>query len=268
MHSALHALPTTASAAVAIVPCLHTHTQASLNARINILYFLDSLAETSSTLGPPDAPYLALITRDLPSIVDHVVPHRDGLLNLKSARAILDSWRARRVLDPSVVDAVLATLKERHFKTDTSNSSTSGAASSSSSSSKMSKTEVLRRIEEDRERQKRLRERMWILPIPPLHARGAASAAPTLNPSPASPSPFTPASPAPAGAATLVPGAGAPGSGSGSGRLMPPPPPPAAPVAPLDVEFDQMWETTSDLGEDDTEVMREHARQAAAAAAA
>ncbi|TXT09020.1 hypothetical protein VHUM_02494 [Vanrija humicola] len=201
----------------------------SLNARINILYFLDSLADTSAALGPPDAPYLPLIERSLPTIVAAVVPDsREGVLNLKATRAILDTWLTRRVIDPAVVEKALAELGARKPP---------AAGGSKRPREVMGRSDVLRRIEEDRERQKRLRERMWILPIPPLVGRA---------PSPASP--FTPASP------RGTPGASATAAAA---KLMPPPPPPPTFVSPLDVEFDQMWETTSDLDDDDFERMRE-----------
>lgn len=234
-------------------PC--SRPQGSLNARINILYLLDSLAETSSTIGPPDAPYLPLIERHLPDLVSAVVPNtREGRLNARSARLILESWRARRVLDPSAVDAALSILAER-----TSSASAAGPASGNEngnggggekggSSTRMSRSDILRRIEEDRERQKRLRERMWILPIPPLRGAPTGTGA---NPSPASPSPFalTPASPKPGTAA-----AGEGRAGSAARRMLPPRGPV---VQPLDVEFEQMWEGASDLDDDDFERMRE-----------
>ncbi|KAL1411366.1 hypothetical protein Q8F55_002322 [Vanrija albida] len=218
----------------------------SLNARINIFYFLDSLADTSASLGPPDAPYLALIERSLPTLVGAVVPDsREGVLNLKATRAILESWLTRRVVDPAVVDAALAELSQRKAPAGSPQ-----PAGTKRPREAMPRADVLRRIEEDRERQKRLRERMWILPIPPLAPR-AGSTAPTIHPSPASP--FTPASP------RGTPGAAAPRAAD---KLMPPPPPPATFVSPLDVEFDQMWEGTSDLGDDDFERMAENAHAA------
>ena len=61
--------------------------QASLNARINIFYALDSLIESSVNAGTPI--YLNLLKRDLPRIVDLVVPHsREGILNLMSTRQV------------------------------------------------------------------------------------------------------------------------------------------------------------------------------------
>ncbi|BEI85551.1 hypothetical protein CcaverHIS002_0509520 [Cutaneotrichosporon cavernicola] len=222
----------------------------SLNARINILYLLDSLAETSAAVGPPDAPYLPLIERGLPALVAAVVPAtREGHLNARSARQILESWRARRVLDPAAVDAALKILAgrrrvgggagevgdgrdgEKGREGDKSGVKVEGR---DDKSAKMSRTDILRRIEEDRERQKRLRERMWILPVPPLTTASAA------------PSPFlTPASPKPGVKRKR------------EEREMLPPRVPG--VQPLDVEFEQMWEGTSDLDDDDYERMRENA---------
>ena len=57
--------------------------------RINVLYFLDSLLDSSIALGSHDAPYAAYVNRDLGTIVERVVPpEREGVLNLKSARQV------------------------------------------------------------------------------------------------------------------------------------------------------------------------------------
>ncbi|KIR59392.1 CTD kinase subunit gamma [Cryptococcus bacillisporus CA1873] len=100
----------------------------TLNTRINILYFLDTLVGESLALGPSEAPYDVLLTRDLKTLVDSVVPDTNaGKLNLKSARQILESWRLRRVVDPGVVAEILKSLEERKF--DTSNASPATPAS-------------------------------------------------------------------------------------------------------------------------------------------
>ncbi|KAK4686632.1 CTD kinase subunit gamma, partial [Tremellales sp. Uapishka_1] len=91
--------------------------KASLNTRINILYFLDSLADASNDIGPPDAPYLKHMSSDLGTIVDSVVPDsREGVLNLRSARQILDSWHTRRAIDAAVVDEAIKKLERREFR--------------------------------------------------------------------------------------------------------------------------------------------------------
>jgi CTD kinase subunit gamma len=187
-----------------------------------------------------------------------VVPDtRDGVLNLKSARAMLSSWRSRRVLDTSVVECALAHLDARTFakgEKDGKDGKEEDGKESKEERSKMSRADILSRIEQDRERHKRLRERIWILPIPPLRAPAAPAGS---APSPASTSPFTPASPAPHAST----------SSASAAKLMPPPtastsaPRPPA-VSPLDVEFEQMWETMSDFGDDDAEGMRESVRAA------
>ena len=88
--------------------------QGSLNTRINILYFLDSLLDTSLALGPPDAPYAGMIARNLDKIVSNVVPEtREGVLNSKAARQILDSWRTRRMLDTGLVEQALHLLENQ-----------------------------------------------------------------------------------------------------------------------------------------------------------
>lgn len=68
--------------------------QGSLNTRINILYFIDSLLEACQPLSLADAPYLALVGRHLGDIVERVIPEtREGVLNLKSTKQVrVTSW--------------------------------------------------------------------------------------------------------------------------------------------------------------------------------
>ncbi|OCF60864.1 hypothetical protein L486_00508 [Kwoniella mangroviensis CBS 10435] len=224
----------------------------SLNTRINILYFLDTLLEASLPLGPVDAPYPQLVTQNLQDIVGKVVPDgRDGVLNLRSAKQILESWRLRRVIDHDVVEEALKFLEGRTHSDDSSNKRSHEQA--------FSKNEILRRMEEDRERHKRLRERIWILPIPPLHPQ--PSQLPTkLKSSPSTTSPFTPASPS----NSKPPNASTPNQGK-----MAPPPVPVADKeksqegegggleTALEVEFEQAWEGVSDVDEEELQRMKE-----------
>ncbi|WVQ99733.1 hypothetical protein IAU59_006875 [Kwoniella sp. CBS 9459] len=242
----------------------------SLNTRINILYFLDTLLEASIPLGPTDAPYPGFVTANLKELVEKVVPDsREGVLNLRSAKQILESWRMRRVIDYDTIEEVLESLKGRTYG--------HGEPSEKRSHEQaFSKNEILRRMEEDRERHKRLRERIWILPIPPLHpprlptsstaaaAVAAASSSSTSKSSPSTTSPFTPASPR----------RGAPTRGTGAEKMPPPPIPPAGEGhggestgsgsassaggagSALQVEFEQAWELTSDLDEEELSKMK------------
>lgn len=124
---------------------------------------------------------------------------------------------------------------------------------------------------------KRLRERIWILPIPPL-ASGRSSGTRTSRlgassgtavtagaiQSPAHSSPGTPASPSVRDAPNR--------SGAGTSAKAMPPPPVPAPVnaqgkhgrehageeaSALDVEFEQAWEHAGELGEEDYAGFRE-----------
>lgn len=78
-----------------------------MNTRINILYFLDSLLDVSHSIGPPDAPYLGFIAKDLGEIVERVVPEtREGVLNLRSARQVSGvSSFSRNIFPISILSA-------------------------------------------------------------------------------------------------------------------------------------------------------------------
>lgn len=83
--------------------CL-TLQQGSINNRINILYFLDSLCEASLLVKsqhgpvrqeghstPSNSIYVEYVSRDLGKIVEHVVPEgRQGLPNLMSTKQVSD----------------------------------------------------------------------------------------------------------------------------------------------------------------------------------
>ncbi|KAG6815377.1 hypothetical protein H0H93_009994 [Arthromyces matolae] len=196
----------------------------TINSRINILYFLDSLCETSllakSRAKGQDREsnlYVNFVARDLNKIVENVVPKgRQGLPNLVSTKQILQSWRNKRLIDPQTIDDALILLSERQV-----NPSSSSSSSSSSHHSTLPRNEIFKRIEEDRERHKRLRERRWVQPI-------------THNPSSHQPPPL----------ASFLP---LTSTGDGAQELT------------IDIEFENEWETTSDWNEDDVDAAAEEA---------
>ncbi|PFH47400.1 hypothetical protein AMATHDRAFT_152115 [Amanita thiersii Skay4041] len=210
----------------------------SINARINILYFLDSLCEAcllvkshSNSIGPDrDAKsshtrlYVDYVARDIGKIVDSVVPvGRQGLPNLVSTKQILESWRSKRVIEPHKLDEVISALNDR---TDTNNGSSTAQPLTSDAlllqQSTLSRTDVFKRIEEDRERHKRLRERRWVQPISSHHSSSAQLSAATL-------ASFLPMVDAAEGEEELA----------------------------IDIEFENEWEATSDWNEDDVEAVAE-----------
>ncbi|KAH8110476.1 CTD kinase subunit gamma CTK3-domain-containing protein [Phellopilus nigrolimitatus] len=205
----------------------------TINTRINILYLLDSLCETSllskASASSSNAFYVDFVVRDLGKIVEFVVPEgREGLINLMSAVQILDNWRNKRIIDPQKIDEVLARLDSQKtaMRVDNSGGSadgppvlSNGASSTSISSGTLSRNEIFKRIEEDRERHKRLRERRWVQPVshnPHAHLLSQLAV-------------FMPETGEKDGAAELT----------------------------LDIEFDNEWETTSDWNEDDDEAVAE-----------
>ncbi|KAG8890018.1 hypothetical protein FRB98_001453 [Tulasnella sp. 332] len=242
--------------------------------RINILYLLDSLCEASvhyqqaSGLNLPSASgssrkpasYVEYVSRDLDQIVQLVVPdNRDGLVNLASTRQILESWRAKRVLDPAVVDQVVLTLDQRR-----ENLHSQPVSTKSSSTTEFSKDEILRRFEEDRERHKLLRQKRWFLPIPtqptshqqPKLATTLLITSTTTNPLSSSPSSNTQRTPTSVSPTSPSQARRESSTASISGGGAGPPIHHGAELA-LDIEFDQAWETTSDWNEDDDEVATE-----------
>ncbi|KAF8836604.1 hypothetical protein BDN67DRAFT_973935 [Paxillus ammoniavirescens] len=217
----------------------------SINHRINILHFLDALCETSllakaHQLPPAEASshtkqantafYVDYVTRDLPQIIECVVPvGRQGLPNLTSTKQILENWRTKRTIDPQRVDEVMHILSTRQSQaTDTPPISAPNAAPPHSKGPSVGDThlargEIFKRIEEDRERHKRLRERRWVQAQPqsavPLSAAAAYS---------------------PYGLASFHPL-----SDTENTELA------------LDIEFENEWEATSDWNEDDVEAVVE-----------
>ncbi|GAA5980917.1 hypothetical protein JCM10908_003918 [Rhodotorula pacifica] len=237
----------------------------SLNGRVNLLYLLDALLDkegpklvtrgvAGSVVG--QGSYRALAERDLGKVVASVVPEtREGVLNWMSTHQLLRSWRQRRLLDVTTLDHAIAELEERK-NTLHSAASTSTASSLES----FSRNDILRRIEDDRERQKRLKERLWVLPIPstiyslPLSTSIAAAAAQAGGSSLPKISPVSPASPFDPAAASSVPAHMRPPSatdrpssaGSNSGAVGSSSGGPRGPEIALDIEFEQLWEANEE----------------------
>lgn len=125
---------------------------------------------------------------------------------------------------------------------ETSAAPPSSRGPSSSNDAHLSRGEIFKRIEEDRERHKRLRERRWVQAQPQIVSHGHSSHHYHASPSPATST----------------------GSGSGSGTygayaltsFLPLSEGENAELA-LDIEFENEWEATSDWNEDDVEAVME-----------
>ncbi|KAA1114662.1 hypothetical protein PGT21_017863 [Puccinia graminis f. sp. tritici] len=173
----------------------------NLNARINILYLIDGLLFTSSTAlltshqdyqyqkgrthaigsGPSITPqnpsggfnYGYLIKKDIIRFVEIVVPtsfNKKGLLNLMSTLQVIKNWKSQvSLIDQFLnielleqIDLLLNNRKQVLGKADVDQKGSDNELEA------FSKKEILDRIDDDRERHKRLRERIWVLPIPSI----------------------------------------------------------------------------------------------------
>ncbi|KAG6373838.1 CTD kinase subunit gamma CTK3-domain-containing protein [Boletus reticuloceps] len=257
----------------------------SINHRINILYFLDSLCE-SSLLAKAHQPipaessshakqentsfYVDYVSRDLRQIVECVVPvGRQGLPNLTSTKQvrtsvlflktctddkpqILENWRTKRIIEPQRVDEVMQVLSSRQTQpTESSIASVSAPTSQpppsrgpgAGNDAHLSRGEIFRRIEEDRERHKRLRERRWVQAQPQVLSHSY----PSHHSQPHHP------------AAGSGPGSSLGTTGYTAYALasfLPLSESENAALA-LDIEFENEWDATSDWNEDDVEAVME-----------
>lgn len=189
------------------------------------------------------------------------------------------------------------------YTSSLSNNATSSRKRTRSSLANFTRADTLRRMEEDRERHKRLREKMWVLPIPVagrmasseigygqmpngvagsvvgggaevgtaggvvklLAAEGTTGAAGMSMPSPVG-SMLSPASssvqPSPASPSDRYPAPMASSSSSvtaeqGEGKTGVEDGVEIEYEHPLDVEWEQIWENTSELDEDDLQRMKQ-----------
>ncbi|KAL5512499.1 hypothetical protein ACEPAG_3152 [Sanghuangporus baumii] len=254
----------------------------SLNTRINILYLLDSLCEASllskASFGSASTSssssgnlYVDFVARDLSTIVDYVVPSgREGLINLMSAVQILENWRNKRVIETQKVEGILSKLESQKVEMHAAaaSSSVQDASPNAQGTSEnaeyhaFSRNEVFKRIEEDRERHKRLRERRWVQPL--VHGPQSAPILASFAPLPAETSSPSISSSENLGVEEKEENTSSITVPPSSGPTTNPAPtssrtafPSNAPDLPIDIEFDNAWETTSDWNEDDDEAIAE-----------
>lgn len=172
--------------------------KSNMNTRANIMFFIEHFLEMASK-APSDY-YVHMMQRDIIRVVDAVCPEDgSGVANVKVVRKVLQGLKNKNILLDATVIELEECLKER----DTSardlamsspmnglettaatngagsnisskvNSSTNSAARSrngghtgplTGSHHGLDKRQVEQRIEEDRERHKRMRESMWLVP--------------------------------------------------------------------------------------------------------
>ncbi|KAF9292599.1 hypothetical protein BGZ68_000003 [Mortierella alpina] len=109
--------------------------------------------EQSHKAGFPG--YTELIQRNLTKIIDCVTPSGPkGNVNVAGTKKILETWRNKKLFPGSVIDTVEELLLSREL----------GANAPMTTETGLTKDDILKRMDEDRERHKRIREEIWIRP--------------------------------------------------------------------------------------------------------
>ncbi|KAI1074097.1 CTD kinase subunit gamma CTK3-domain-containing protein [Whalleya microplaca] len=151
----------------------------SMNTRANIMYFIEHLLESASKDRQNE--YVRMMQRDIIRVVDAVCPEDgSGAANVKVIRKVLQGLRNKSILLEQTVIEIEGCLKERDTSADLGFSSpangdapsavdhsaarSSRNGSATANSHRPDKRQIEQRIEEDRERHKRMRESMWAVP--------------------------------------------------------------------------------------------------------
>lgn len=145
----------------------------NMNNRANIMYFIEHLCDMAQRENHPN--YVRMIQQDILTVVDAVAPSDgSGAANVKVVRRVLASLQQKAILTPDRVTEIEACLQERdtlpaHLALspiDPNNQQEHAPIQIPSSKntngvSRPDKRQIEQRIEEDRERHKRLRESIW-----------------------------------------------------------------------------------------------------------
>ena len=144
----------------------------NMNTRANIMFFIECLCEYAvkdNNSGDPSAmSYVRMLQRDILAVVECVVGEEGA--NIRVVRKVLKTLENLSILLKETVQELEAVLKSREvahpfMATDSSNPKDgSTTLPSRSGGQRMDKRQIEQRIEEDRERHKRMRESIWAVP--------------------------------------------------------------------------------------------------------
>jgi CTD kinase subunit gamma len=141
----------------------------SLNARANIMYFIETLTSLAKQEGALE--FVRMMQRDILRVVDAVVPgDGSGAANVRVVRKVLAGLGEKGVLMRDTVGELEDILKEREREGGEGNLFVSAAGDEGTevarrnNGARLDKRQIEQRIEEDRERHKRARESIWAVP--------------------------------------------------------------------------------------------------------
>lgn len=149
-----------------------------MNSRANIMYFIEHLCDMAQRENHLD--FVRMMQRDILRVVDAVAPSDgSGAANVKVVRRVLAGLQTKSILLPDTVLEIEAGLAERDtlpgahpaLSPITPNTQRDGrdgilvegavVRGKANGVSRLDKRQAEQRIEEDRERHKRLRESIW-----------------------------------------------------------------------------------------------------------
>ena len=149
-----------------------------MNNRANIMYFIEVLCDIAAREGHHD--YVRMMQRDILRVVDAVAPEDgSGAANVKVVRKVLSGLQTKSFLLAQTVSEIEECLKERDTLPDgllsspinqeiemggTSTGPNNTGGKAKNGVQKLDKKQIEQRIEEDRERHKKLRENIWAIP--------------------------------------------------------------------------------------------------------
>ncbi|KAL2754626.1 hypothetical protein ACRALDRAFT_2077820, partial [Sodiomyces alcalophilus JCM 7366] len=150
----------------------------NMNTRANIMFFIEHFMEMAMKENHTN--YITMLQRDIIRVVDAVAPDNEsGAANVQVVRLVLQSLQAKKFLDALVVTDIEEVLKERETSAhdaglaspvvedpDLGEMPPSQAIPKAGrpTAPRLDKRQVEQRIEEDRERHKRMRESIWYVP--------------------------------------------------------------------------------------------------------
>ncbi|KAF2150045.1 hypothetical protein K461DRAFT_38597 [Myriangium duriaei CBS 260.36] len=135
----------------------------NLNSRANIMYFVEHLCDMAAR--EEHLEFIRMVERDILKIVDLVAPEDgSGAANVKVVRKVLAGMGEKKYLLPQTVGELEEWIggrdlaEERHVEEEARRTAT---PRTKGQGGRLDKRQIEQRIEEDRERHKRLRESIW-----------------------------------------------------------------------------------------------------------
>jgi len=128
------------------------------------MFFLDYLCDISKREGCTG--YINSVTRDLPRIVDLVAPGtKAGAMNIKVVLKVLQCLQQKSLVPASLVAEITSQLEIRSKEAEVgiANPGTTGLVERNDGINELDHETIDQRMEEDRERHKRLREDAWAM---------------------------------------------------------------------------------------------------------